>query len=102
MMCRSKVHRASQPTAVTDQTDASAPRQKVPRGVFAEGTSGRVRHLPGGAARAGNTSGRVLVQRNPPLAAQNGRGGGREDLLNSFNGPHARIIADCGRQLLAV
>ena len=42
----------------------------------------RVRHLPGGAARAGSTSGRVLVQLDPPSAAQNGRGGGRGERLN--------------------
>jgi hypothetical protein len=38
----------------------------------------RVRHLPGGAARAGSTAGRVLVQVDPPSAAQNGRGGAGE------------------------
>ena len=55
----------------------------------ADGISVRDRHLPGGAARAGSTPGRVLVQLDPPSAAQNGRGGGRGERRNSFNGPLA-------------
>ena len=55
----------------------------------AEGASGGVRHLPGGAARAGGTSAWVYLLKKTPLEAQNGRGGGRGERLNSFFSPQS-------------
>jgi hypothetical protein len=74
-----KVHRASRPTAVTDQTDASAPRQEVPRCVF--GISQEARR-----ALEAPTSGRVSMQQDPPYThgSKWAWGGGRGGRLNRF------------------